>query len=53
MPGLTWTPRFAWAFLGDALQSNNRNAQGIWVFVNRVMYIFSIEAGGAQFIQSL
>lgn len=40
MPGLTWTPRFAWAFLGDAWESNNRNVQDAWVFVNRVIYIF-------------
>jgi hypothetical protein len=40
MPGLTWTPRFAWAFLGDAWQSNNRHVQDAWALVNRMIYIF-------------
>jgi hypothetical protein len=40
MPGLTWTPRFGWAFLGDAWQIQNRNVQDSYTFVNRVIYIF-------------
>ena len=40
MPGLTWTPRFGWAFLGDAWDTNYRNAQDAWAFVNRVVYTF-------------
>jgi hypothetical protein len=40
MPGLFWTPRFGWAFLGDAWQSQNRNVQDAWAFVNRVIYVF-------------
>lgn len=40
MPGLTFTPRFAWAFLGDAWNTNNRNAADAWAFVNRVIYTF-------------
>jgi hypothetical protein len=40
MPGLTWTPRFGWAFLGDAFSVNNRSAQDAWAFINRVIYTF-------------
>jgi hypothetical protein len=40
MPGLTYTPRFAWAFLGDAWNTNNRNASDAWAFVNRIIYVF-------------
>jgi hypothetical protein len=40
MPGLTWTPRFGWAFLGDAWDTNDRKAQDAWAFVNRVVYTF-------------
>jgi hypothetical protein len=40
MPGLTWTPLFGWAFLGDAYNTNNRNAQDAWAFINRVIYTF-------------
>jgi hypothetical protein len=40
LPGLTWTPRFSWAFLGDAWQSNNRSVQDAWVLINRMIYVF-------------
>jgi hypothetical protein len=40
MPGLTWTPRLAYADYGDAYSANNRNAQGAWSFSNRMIYIF-------------
>jgi hypothetical protein len=40
LPGLTWTPRFGWAFLGDALAANNRQVRDIWTFVNRIIYTF-------------
>jgi hypothetical protein len=40
MPGLTYTPRFAWAFLGDAWNTNNRTSADAWVFVNRIIYTF-------------
>lgn len=40
MPGLTWTPLFGWAFLGDAYNTNNRSAQDAWALVNRVIYTF-------------
>src|SRR5262249_54439547 len=32
MPGLTWTPRLAYADYGDAVAANNRRAQGAWSF---------------------
>ena len=40
MPGLTWTPRFAYADYGGAYSANNRNAQGAYFFANRLIYIF-------------
>jgi hypothetical protein len=40
LPGLFWTPRFGWAFLGDAWQSQDRNVQDAWTFTNRVIYVF-------------
>jgi hypothetical protein len=40
MPGLTWTPRVAYGDYGDALATNNRKAQDVWVVVNRMIYIF-------------
>ena len=40
VPGLFWTPRFGWAFLGDAWQNQDRNVQDAWTFVNRVIYVF-------------
>jgi hypothetical protein len=40
MPGLTWTPRFAWVFMGDAWSTNDRKAQDAWVLINRMIYIF-------------
>jgi hypothetical protein len=40
LPGITWTPRFGWAFLGDAFQVQNRQVQDAWIFVNRVIYTF-------------
>jgi hypothetical protein len=40
MPGLTWTPRLAYADYGDAYSANNRSAQGAWSFSNRMIYIF-------------
>jgi Porin subfamily len=40
LPGLTWTPRLAYASYGDAYSANNRDAQGAWSFSNRMIYIF-------------
>jgi hypothetical protein len=40
MPGLTWTPRLAYASYGDAVAANNRSPQGAWSFSNRMVYIF-------------
>jgi hypothetical protein len=40
MPGLTWTPRLAYADYGKGMEQNNRKAMDAWVFVNRVVYIF-------------
>ena len=40
MPGLTFTPLFGWAFLGDAYNVNNRQAQDAWALINRVIYTF-------------
>jgi hypothetical protein len=40
MPGLTWTPRIAYAGYGDAFSANNRTAQGAWFFANRLIYVF-------------
>ena len=40
LPGLFWTPRFGWAFLGDAWQVQRRNVQDAWTFANRVIYVF-------------
>ena len=40
MPGLTWTPRLAYADYGKGLNQNNRKAMDAWVLVNRVVYTF-------------
>jgi hypothetical protein len=40
MPGLVWTPRMAYADLGDGLNQNGRNASQAWLFVNRIIYTF-------------
>jgi hypothetical protein len=40
LPGLTWTPRFGWAFLGDAFAINNRRVLDAWAFANRMIYVF-------------
>jgi len=40
MPGLTWTPRLAYADYGKGMDQNNRKAGNAWVLVNRVIYIF-------------
>lgn len=40
MPGLTYTPRLAYADYGDAVAQNNRSPQGAWSFSNRMIYIF-------------
>jgi hypothetical protein len=40
LPGLFWTPRFGWAFLGDAWKTQNRHVQDSWTFANRVIYVF-------------
>jgi hypothetical protein len=40
LPGLFWTPRFGWAFLGDAWQVQDRSVQDAWTFVNRLIYVF-------------
>jgi len=40
LPGLFWTPRFGWAFLGDAWQIQHRNVQDAWTFASRVIYVF-------------
>jgi hypothetical protein len=40
MPGLTWTPRLAYADYGKGLNQNDRKAMDAWVFTNRVIYIF-------------
>jgi hypothetical protein len=40
LPGLTWTPQFGRAFLGDAFATNNRRVQDVWTFVNRIIYTF-------------
>jgi hypothetical protein len=40
MPGLTWTPRLAYADYGGALDQNNRKAMDAWVLVNRIIYTF-------------
>jgi hypothetical protein len=40
LPGLFWTPRFGWAFLGDAWQRQDRNVQDAWTFSNRLLYVF-------------
>ncbi len=40
LPGLTWTPRFGWAFLGDAWQVQHSSVRDAWTFVNRVIYTF-------------
>jgi hypothetical protein len=40
MPGLTWTPRLAYADYGDATATNNRSPGSAWSFSNRMIYIF-------------
>jgi hypothetical protein len=40
LPGLNWTPRFGWAFLGDAWKNQERSVQDAWTFANRVIYVF-------------
>jgi hypothetical protein len=40
LPGLTWTPRFSWAFVRNAFATNNRQDQDAWIFVTRVIYMF-------------
>jgi hypothetical protein len=40
LPGLFWTPRFAWAFLGDAWKIPERRVQDAWSFANRLIYVF-------------
>jgi hypothetical protein len=40
LPGLTWTPRFGWAFLGNAFQIQHRHVLDAWIFVNRMIYTF-------------
>jgi hypothetical protein len=40
MPGLTWTPRLAYADYGKGLDQNNRQAGNAWYFSNRLIYIF-------------
>jgi hypothetical protein len=32
--------RFAYAFLGDAFEIQNRNVQDAWLFANRLLYTF-------------
>jgi hypothetical protein len=40
MPGFFWTPRFGWAFLGDAWKTQDRSVQDAWTFANRLIYVF-------------
>jgi hypothetical protein len=40
MPGLTWTPRLAFAEYGDATATNNRSPGSAWSLSNRLIYIF-------------
>ena len=40
LPGLTWTPRLAYADYGSGLNQNGRKAMDAWVFANRMIYIF-------------
>jgi hypothetical protein len=40
LPGLFWTPRFGWAFLGDAWKVEDRSVQDAWTFANRLIYVF-------------
>jgi hypothetical protein len=40
LPGLNWTPRFGWTFLGDAWKNQDRSVQDAWTFANRVVYVF-------------
>jgi hypothetical protein len=40
MPGLTWTPRLAYADYGKGLDQNNRRAGNAWVLANRMIYTF-------------
>jgi len=40
MPGLSWTPRLAFAEYGDATATNNRSPGNAWSFSNRMIYVF-------------
>jgi hypothetical protein len=40
MPGLTWTPRLAYADYGKGLNQNNRKAMDAWSLSNRLVYVF-------------
>jgi hypothetical protein len=40
LPGLFWTPRVGWAFLGDAWKTRDRDVQDAWTFANRIIYVF-------------
>ena len=40
LPGLTWTPRLAYADFGKGLNQNGRKAMDAWLFANRIIYIF-------------
>jgi hypothetical protein len=40
MPGLTWTPRLAYADYGGATSANGRKAMDAWAIANRMIYIF-------------
>jgi hypothetical protein len=40
LPGLTWTPRLAFADYGDATATNDRKPGTAWSFSNRMIYIF-------------
>jgi hypothetical protein len=40
LPGLTWTPRLAYADYGKGLDQNNRQAGNAWYFTNRMIYTF-------------
>ena len=40
LPGLTWTPRLAYADFGSGLNQNGRKAMDAWLFANRMIYVF-------------
>jgi hypothetical protein len=40
LPGLYWTPRFGWAFMGDAWKVQDRSVQDAWTLANRIIYVF-------------